>query len=141
MIGLIKKETFHYGLDLDTPTEVITYMCDYLESLGYSDEEFKQSVLQREEMAATSFIYSFAVPHALNARSIRPTISVAFLKKPIKWGEFEVKMVMLLAIDEEQQDILRMFFTWLSNMINDANHFASLLETKTYEEFVARIIE
>ncbi|WP_305152124.1 BglG family transcription antiterminator [uncultured Dubosiella sp.] len=141
LIGLIKKETFHYGLDLDTPTEVITYMCDYLESLGYSDEEFKQSVLQREEMAATSFIYSFAVPHALNARSIRPTISVAFLKKPIKWGEFEVKMVMLLAIDEEQQDILRMFFTWLSNMINDANHFASLLETKTYEEFVARIIE
>lgn len=50
-------------------------------------------------------------------------------------------MVMLLAIDEEQQDVLRMFFTWLSNMINDANHFASLLETKNYDDFIAKIIE
>lgn len=139
--GLIKEETFHFNLDLKTPTEVITYMCDHLEKLGYSNEEFKLSVLQREQMAATSFVYSFAVPHALNVRSYRPAISVAFLKKPIQWGEFEVKMVMLLAIDEEQQDVLRMFFTWLSNMINDANHFASLLETKDYEDFLAKIIE
>ncbi len=141
LIGLIQKETFHYDLDLKTPSEVITYMCDHLEKLGYSNAEFKQSVLKREEMAATSFVYSFAVPHALNVRSYRPAISVAFLKKPIQWGEFEVKMVILLAIDEEHQDVLRMFFTWLSNMINDANHFASLLETKDYEDFLTKIVE
>ena len=141
LIGLIQKETFHYDLDLKTPSEVITYMCDHLEKLGYSNAEFKQSVLKREEMAATSFVYSFAVPHALNVRSYRPAISVAFLKKPIQWGEFEVKMVILLAIDEEHQDVLRMFFTWLSNMINDANHFALLLETKDYEDFLTKIVE
>lgn len=141
ILGLIQEETFHYNLDLTTPTEVITYMCDYLEERGYSDKSFKLSVLQREEMAATSFMYSFAVPHALNVRSHLPVISVAFLKRPIQWGDFKVKMVMLLAIDEEQQDVLRMFFTWLSNMINDANHFASLLETKNYDDFIAKIIE
>lgn len=141
LIGLIQKETFHYDLDLKTPSEVITYICDHLEKLGYSNAEFKQSVLKREEMAATSFVYSFAVPHALNVRSYRPAISVAFLKKPIQWGEFEVKMVILLAIDEEHQDVLRMFFTWLSNMINDANHFASLLETKDYEDFLTKIVD
>ena len=62
-------------------------------------------------------------------------------KKPIQWGDFEVKMVMLLATNEEQSNILKMFFSWLSNMINDANHFAALLETKSYEEFIAKIIE
>lgn len=50
-------------------------------------------------------------------------------------------MVILLAIDEEHQDVLRMFFTWLSNMINDANHFASLLETKDYEDFLTKIVD
>ena len=141
LIGLIKEETFHYNLDKKTPTDVITYMCDHLQELGYTNDEFKASVLQREEMAATSFVYSFAVPHSLNVRSLIPAISVAFLKKPIQWGDFEVKMVMLLAIDEEQSDVLRMFFTWLSNMINDANHFASLLETKNYHDFLEKIIE
>lgn len=31
--------------------------------------------------------------------------------------------------------------TWLSNMINDANHFASLLETKDYEDFLTKIVD
>ena len=138
LVKLIEKKNFYYDLDLQTPQEVITYMCDRLEEAGYCNEDFKNSVLQREKMAATSFVYSFAVPHFLNVASIRPSISVAFLKKPI---QFEVKMVMLLATNEEQSNILKMFFSWLSNMINDANHFAALLETKSYEEFIAKIIE
>lgn len=141
LVKLIEKKNFYYDLDLQTPQEVITYMCDRLEEAGYCNEDFKNSVLQREKMAATSFVYSFAVPHSLNVASIRPSISVAFLKKPIQWGDFEVKMVMLLATNEEQSNILKMFFSWLSNMINDANHFAALLETKSYEEFIAKIIE
>ena len=141
LVKLIEKKSFYYDLDLQTPEEVITYMCDRLEELGYCNEDFKQSVLQREKMAATSFVYSFAVPHSLNVASVRPSISVAFLKKPIQWGDFEVKMVMLLATNEEQSNVLKMFFSWLSNMINDANHFASLLETHSYEEFIAKIIE
>lgn len=141
LIGLIEKDTFHYGLDLQTPEEVIGYMCDHLKKLGYCNDAFKESVLQREKIAATSFVYSFAIPHSLSIPSYRSCISVAFLKKPIQWGDFEVKMVMLLAIDEGQSDILKMFFSWLSNMINDANHFALLLETKSYEEFISKILE
>ena len=68
-------------------------------------------------------------------------ISVAFLEKPIKWGEFEVKMVMLLAINEVYKDTLVMFFDWLSSMINNANHFVALLESQSYEEFISKIIE
>ena len=116
-------------------------MCDHLQKLGYCGADFKESVLEREKIAATSFVYSFAIPHSLSVGSYQPAISVAFLKKPILWGEFSVKMVMLLATDEGQSDILKMFFSWLSNMINDANHFASLLESQSYEDFLAKIIE
>ena len=116
-------------------------MCDNLEKKGYCDSSFKEAVLKREEVAATSFVYSFAVPHSLNVPSFRPAISVGFLKRPIKWGEFDVKMVLLLAVNEEHQDLLIMFFEWLSGMINNANHFAGLLETKDYDDFVAKIVE
>ena len=141
LIDLIEPETFHLDLDKETPEETISFMCDHLEKLGYCDENFKKSVLQREHMASTSFVYSFAVPHSLNVPSKKSAISVAFMKKPIQWGEYEVKMVLLLAIDEEYKDVLVMFFEWLSGMINDANHFASLLECRSYNEFISKIIE
>ena len=137
---LIEPETFFYDLDTHTPTETIEYMCNHLKKLNYCDDAFKQSVLKREKVAATSFVYSFAVPHSLNVSSLKPAISVAFLKKPIKWGEYEVKMVLLLAITEEHHDLLVMFFDWLSGMINDANHFASLLETKNFDDFIEKIL-
>ncbi len=141
LMDLIEPDTFYYDLDTKTPKETIEYMCDNLERLGYCNHEFKESVLKRESMAATSFVYSFAVPHSLNISSFKPAISVGFLKKPIQWGEYEVKMVLLLAINQENQDLLVMFFEWLSGMINDANHFASLLETKDYQDFIDKIIE
>ena len=141
IIDLIEPETFHLNLKTETPEETIEYMCDHLKNLGYSDDAFKKSVLQREKMASTSFVYSFAVPHSLNVASFRSSISVAFLEKPIKWGEFEVKMVMLLAINEVYKDTLVMFFDWLSSMINNANHFVALLESQSYEEFISKLIE
>lgn len=141
LAGLIDKRAFHYGLDLKTPEEVIRCMCGHLERMGYTDRAFEESVLARERRAATSFGYSFAVPHSLQSPSQRPVISVAFLKKPIPWGDYEVKLVILLALNEEQKDMLAVFFTWLSSMISDANHFASLLETKDYEDFMSKITE
>lgn len=84
IIDLIEPETFHLNLKTETPEETIEYMCDHLKNLGYSDDAFKKSVLQREKMASTSFVYSFAVPHSLNVASFRSSISVAFLEKPIK---------------------------------------------------------
>lgn len=81
-------------------------------------------------MASTSFVYSFAVPHSLNVASFRSSDFCCILEKPIKWGEFEVKMVMLLAINEVYKDTLVMFFDWLNSMINNANHFVLLEKVK-----------
>lgn len=141
LMDLIEPTTFFSDLPQETPQEVITFMCDHLESLGYCDHRFKESVLKRESMAATSFVYSFAVPHALNVASFKSVISIGFLKNPIPWGEFEVHMVLLLAVNEEHRDLLLMFFEWLSGMINNANHFAALLETTNYDDFIRKIIQ
>lgn len=56
IIDLIEPETFHLNLKTETPDETIEYMCDHLKKLGYSDDAFKKSVLQREKMASTSFL-------------------------------------------------------------------------------------
>ncbi|MFA6940556.1 MAG: BglG family transcription antiterminator [Clostridiaceae bacterium] len=132
---------FYFDLDLDTPKEVLNFMSDQLYNAGLVEEEFKKSVLKREELSPTSFIYSFAIPHPLTAISKESKISVAILKKPMQWGEFQVKLVLLLAIQKDNQKIIRAFFDWLSNIISDSKKLSSLMKTKSYDEFINNIIE
>lgn len=142
ILKLIKKEFFYTGVNGETPTEIISQMCDKLYDGGYVTDEFKGSVLKREHISATSFIYGFSVPHSINGRAtIKSAISIAILDNPIKWGEFEVRFVILLAINENDRKLLRIFFDWLSSIISNSSKFASILEIKNYDEFVENILK
>lgn len=139
--GMIEPKFFYTDLEATSSEDVINFMCDNLFEAGYTPKDFKESVLKRESMSPTSFTYSFAVPHSFDILSKKSNISVAVLKKPIPWGAFDVKLVILLAINEEDRYMLKMFFDWLSNAVSDANRFATLLESKDYNDFINRIVE
>lgn len=139
--GMIEPKFFYTDLEANSSEDVINFMCDNLYEAGYTPKDFKESVLKRESMSPTSFTYSFAVPHSFDVLSKKSNISVAVLKKPIPWGAFDVKLVILLAINEEDRYMLKMFFDWLSNAVSDANRFATLLESKDYNDFINRIVE
>ena len=141
IIHLIKPQFFYTKLSVHEPEEMITFMCDELQREGYAPEEFKNSVLQREEMSSTSFTYGFAIPHTLNVSANQSCLSVAILKEPIVWGDFDVQLVILLAIKNEDRKLLRVFFDWLSSVVSNSSKFASLLETHNHEEFVTKILE
>jgi len=142
VLRLIKKEFFYTHIDVDSPVELITKMCDNLYEKGYVKECFKNSVLQREEMSSTSFNYGFAVPHSLNEMCInRSALSIAILDKPIKWGDFDVRLVLLFAINEYDRKVLKIFFDWLSNVISNSNQFAKLLEVNNYKEFIEQVLK
>lgn len=136
---LINPEYFYIDLDKHTSTEVIEYMCDRLYEGDIVNKNFKNGVLKREEMSPTSFVYSFATPHSFSDCVNIPTISVALLKNPVDWGAYKVKLVILLAINEADNDIMKIFFDWLSNAIGEADLFSSLLEAKNYQDFIQKI--
>ena len=138
--SIIKKEYFYANFDAKDEKDVIDKMCNKLEMDRIIPLGFKENVLKREEMSPTSFVYGFATPHALKAQSYLSTISVALLKQPVKWGLYDVKLVILLAINEEDKSILFMFLEWLASAISDAVSFSTLLEAKNYEEFLERIM-
>lgn len=139
--AMIEPRFFYFGLDLGSPEEVLNFMSDELYKAGIVDENFKEAVFKREELSPTSFIYSFAIPHPVVANSKESKISVAVLKRPIQWGEFQVKLVLLLAIQEEKQKTLRTFFDWLSDIISDPKKLSSLMGIKSYDEFVNQMVK
>lgn len=138
---LVRREHYHNSLMCQTPQEVIRHLCSKLEQEGVVDNKFLDSVLQRERMSPTSFANALAIPHALRAYASRSTIAVARLSQPMRWGGFDVSLVMLFAINESDQRMIKIFFDWVSNIITSPAQLERLTKPCTYEEFVERIME
>lgn len=137
---LIEPNLFFKELDLDKPEEVINFLGEKLYERSYVNADFKDLVLQREQLSATSLSFGFAIPHAIETCANTSSISVALLKNPIMWGDYQVKLVMLLAFHENDRQTMRLFFDWLANAVNDTGAFASLLQSKSYEQFMMNLI-
>ncbi len=138
---LMRKEHYHRNLICQTPEKVIEVLCDKLEKEGVVDSDFKDSVLERERLSPTSFANALAVPHAFQAYASKSTIAVAQLGQPVKWGGFEVRLVMLFAINESDQRMIKIFFDWVSNIISNPRQLERLVQDCSYEELVERIME
>lgn len=142
VLKLIKKEFFYTNVDEDNPIELITKMCNKLYEKGFVEEDFINSVLQREKMSATSFDFGFATPHSLNETFIKQSVlSIAILDKPIKWGEYDIRLVILFAINKDDYKVLRIFFDWLSSVVSDSDKFSRLLEAGSYKEFIDEVLK
>lgn len=133
---LIDERFFYTDLEGQTDFEIIEFMSGELEKNHIVDRGFTQSVIDRERISSTSFVYSVAIPHALELVSNHSKISIAILKNPIKWGSYEVKLVLLLAISEEDSALMWSFFDWLSGIIDNTEKLSRLMKSKNRNEFV-----
>ncbi|HSR05410.1 MAG TPA: BglG family transcription antiterminator [Proteiniclasticum sp.] len=138
--SLFKQEFFYETLDLGTREEVIDFMCQEIIDKGYAEEGFRTSVHARESMASTSFSYSFAIPHPLEVSSKESILSVAIMKNPIAWGEYEVRLVILLGFAENDQKIMKVFLDWMSSVLSDSKALAQLIKSQNKDEFIKNFL-
>lgn len=138
---LIKPEYFLETLDASDSEDVIRKMCQPLVKAGCIPPEYADAVLEREGYAPTSFAAGFALPHALNVTIRESAISVAHLDHPLQWGDHSVDFVLLLAIREEDRELLGIFFDWWIQIISDPLRFGLLKEKNGYAAFEQAILE
>ncbi len=98
--------------------EILMQMGSRLEVAGIVNEDFLPSVLKRESLSSTDFDYSIAIPHPLHPSSKRSMISIAVLREPIQWNHFPVKLVILLALKEEDMEFMQLFLRWLGKQLS-----------------------
>lgn len=137
---LMREDLFYVKERMESPKESIAFLCDSLIEKGLASEEYKMDVFKREEISATSFMFGFAVPHSVEVSANESSISTLLLEEPVKWGEYEVKLVILLAIRESDSNLMKVFFDWLSSIVSDANKFSQLLEIRTHEKFMKEVL-
>ena len=138
---LICDDYYFYNLECGSYEEVIRCMCRKLYEGGRVDETFEASTFEREKMAYTSFSYGYAIPHALNYSAVVSTMGIAILKKPVQWGDYQVRFVLLLAVREDEKDLLKIFFDWFGNICDDTLLLSNIMRARNAGEFINLITE
>lgn len=137
---LLCPELFYIQKRMSSQEHVISFLCDRLEAAGLDDGSLKENVCRRESYAATSFAYGFAIPHTMGAFVQKTSISILLLQEPLKWGEHDVRLVVLLGIREEENQVLKVFLDWLFHIVTNHTKFQELIGSASFEEFRDRII-
>lgn len=138
---LIEDKYFYPQMPWSNVSEIIHNMCQSLYKDGIVDENFEASVLERESYAATSFEAGIATPHPLLFSNEKSQISIATLKEPVLWGNYHVKLVILLLIGKDDQDTIETFFNWLSRIISNEKQLEQLINAKSRDRFVLWMLE
>ncbi len=141
MEHLTKRKLFYRKERVRDAKEAIVYLCDKLIKKGLADENYKRDVMKRERISSTSFVQGFAVIHSIEITTSESCIATLTLSNPVQWGNFEVRLVILLAIREEDNRLLSIFFDWLSNLVMDSQKLSVLLSAKDQNEFIRSILE
>lgn len=141
MEHLIQKKLFYRKDHVADGEEAIEYLCNELIKEGLADEDYKADVIKRERISATSFVQGFAVPHAIEISTSESCIATLTLDKPVQWGNFEVRLVILLAIRGEDNQLMSIFFDWLSNLVMDPQKLSALLKSRDQKDFIENILE
>lgn len=60
-------------------------------------DDFRQRIIEREQLGSTEYSNYIAIPHAINNENVPNFLAIARLKKPIIWQEKTVSLVFLLS--------------------------------------------
>lgn len=85
--------------------DVIQQVCDKMEALGYVSASFKSFVKKRENASSTAF-GSIAIPHSVHMDAYQTKIGVAVSRGGITWGSNLVNVMLLIAINKYDKQIL-----------------------------------
>ncbi len=138
------KFLFHEGLFFYNPpysdyTDAINHMADALEAQGFTEKDFKEKLFEREAISPSAYA-NIALPHPLSMSSPKTAIAVAICPGGIDWRGARVNLVLMLAINEDDRPIFKDIFNFVTEYISDSKYVQSILNTKTYQEFIDLLV-
>lgn len=134
--NLFSPDLFFTEIDKSSPIEVIKSLTTILNIKGYVNDSFQQSVLEREKISPTSIGNLVAIPHPLKPNALGSCIAIGILKKPIKWGEHTVHLVLLLALNENDKEQFSDLFNRLWQLVQNKKLVDELCSKPSFPDFM-----
>lgn len=119
--------------------EAIRYMTDIMEREGYVNSSYCDEIFDREKQSSTAFEH-IAVPHSMKMNAFKTGMFVLLNeKKPIDWGEHEVNIVLLFAVNKDDRAVFHDVFDNLIVLMLEKGNAAKVLDCNSYKEFVEAV--
>lgn len=128
-----QAKLFIPNLEATTKTEVLDYLCDYIERIADVPPNFREAVYERERTAPTAFGNLVALPHPSKTLSNKTFACVAILNKPILWDEQLVQVVFLVSIENRPSKEIQTFYRTTSRLLISKQHIDELIQTRNFD--------
>lgn len=136
LFDLINQEIVILKANCASREEAVIMLGEKLQSKGYVDSDFIESVFNREEFAPTSIGNLFAIPHCFAGHVLKQGIALMTLSRPIQWGNEKVQIILMLAVDVKSKDSFKEIFTELSNITKDSDMINTILNADSYLDII-----
>ena len=127
------------GEDCQTVKDCIQFMVSKASRKNRKDKKLLHSILAREKMGSTSVYTGIALPHADPAFVNESQLIMMTLNKPIKWGSNTIKVVMLIAIAEKDEEMYKKALVSLYSKIDNREYIDRLWKAKKKVSFIEEL--
>lgn len=133
------RRLFFADLAASTKEEVLQFLCMKITELHGNPKGFLESVIKREEVAATEFGNAIAIPHPYQSFSMETVVAVAILRKPIVWKQKMVQLVFLLSYGKNENEDLEAFFEKSAQFLINPEDIRRVIQERDYDGFIVLI--
>ncbi len=120
--------------------EVFKEILNISNKFNLKNNLFLDSIIKRENMGSTSVYTGISIPHCDPKYVNKSQLGIITLDKPIKWGKNLVKIVLLIAITDEDIDSTKDILIKIYGKIENKNFIDELWKSKTKDELISTLI-
>lgn len=136
---LFTEDLFFFNQPFSCDTEAISFLSDKLEQNGMVESDFKQRLLEREQISPSSY-GNIAIPHPLERCAKSSAIAVSIHPTPMKWGQNNVNIIFTLAIHPSDQLLFTDIFAIVTQIISNTRYLQSLIAATSCQDFIELLL-
>ena len=121
--------------------ECLEKMIKECDSSNRKNKEFKESILERETLGSTSVYTGVALPHCDPRFVEQSELIIMTLDKPINWGKNNVKLIILIAVAENDIPIFKDSLIALYSVIENQELMNEVVQLENGDEIKNRLLK
>ena len=126
---------------MKSKNECLEKMIKECDSSNRKNKEFKESILERETLGSTSVYTGVALPHCDPRFVEQSELIIMTLDKPINWGKNNVKLIILIAVAENDIPIFKDSLIALYSVIENQELMNELVQLENGDEIKNRLLK
>jgi activator of the mannose operon (transcriptional antiterminator) len=134
--SMLSSDLIFLGEDLGDRWDIICFLSARMAETGAVDEDYGGAALERERKSSTCIGGGVAIPHGSPRRVIRDSIALMRPRRPVLWGEEEVRMVFMMALRSSDPGLVRGLFGELARLSEDGQTLRRMMFAGTREEIL-----